>query len=196
MKSFKAFIKSWYYFLKEEKWVVRTFMVIAILIILAVNGIIDYLRYDRYDVFEYSKIKNYSSSFEIIAMKVYPYYEKEKAKIKSMRLSVSGDTWRLHYEYNNRTNRTEEIALNRKEKAAANNVNRIFGTKHRRLDNITINERGVFFNSERGYAICWFPNPLKYREICRKRQHKFWSTVHYKRINSYSSSLYLKYDIR
>lgn len=194
MKSFKAFIRSWYNFLKEETWVVKAFTVIVILIVLAVNGITDCFRYDRYDVFEYSKIKNYSSSFEIIAMKVYPYYEKEKAKIKSMRLSVSGGTWRLHYEYNNRTSRTEEISPTRKEKAAANNVNRIFGTKHRRLDNITINGRGVFFNSERGYAVCWVPNPLKYREICMNNQNKFWSKIRYKRINSYSSSLYLKYN--
>ena len=70
MKSFKAFIKSWYYFLKEEKWVARTFMVIVVLIVLFINNITESLFYYDHDVLEYGAIKKYSLSFDIIAQKL------------------------------------------------------------------------------------------------------------------------------
>ena len=67
MKSFKAFIKSWYYFLKEEKWVARTFMVIVVLIVLFINSITEFWFYSVHDVLEYGAIKKHSLSFDIIA---------------------------------------------------------------------------------------------------------------------------------
>lgn len=84
MKSLKTFIKSWYYFLKEEKWVARTFAVIAILVCIMIGKISNYMVFYRYNVWECGKIKNYSSSFEIVAQKLHECFEEESQNDRDM----------------------------------------------------------------------------------------------------------------
>ena len=60
MKSFKAFIRSWYYFLKEEKWAARTFAVIVVLTALVVNDMAELWFSLEHDVFEYGAIQRHS----------------------------------------------------------------------------------------------------------------------------------------
>ena len=126
MKSFKAFIKSWYYFLKEEKWVARTFMVIVVLIVLFINNITESLFYYNHDVLEYGAIKKYSLSFDIIAQKLYNRLEEEISadpNVTGLRAFLDGDEISYWCMYDDDTNgETIILPLNMIEKQSAKNI--------------------------------------------------------------------------
>ena len=126
MKSFKAFIKSWYYFLKEEKWVARTFMVIVVLIALFINNITESWFYYDHDVLEYGAIKKYSLSFDIIAQKLYNRLEEEISadpNVTGLRAFLDGDEISYWCMYDDDTNgETIILPLTLTEKQSAKNI--------------------------------------------------------------------------
>lgn len=70
-KNFKEFVISWYYFLKQEKWVVKAFVIIVLAFGFIFHTVSEAWIYVRNDVGEYTSIKLHSASFEIIAKKLH-----------------------------------------------------------------------------------------------------------------------------
>lgn len=170
MKSFKAFIKSWYYFLKEEKWVARTFMVIVVLIVLFINNITESLFYYNHDVLEYGAIKKYSLSFNIIAQKLYNRLEDEISadpNVTGLRAFLYDDdelSYRCDYSDDTMGERII-MPLTHTEKQSAKNINNIFSSEERYLAVIIVWENMVIFAPTTYYEIRWFPDKRSLNEL-------------------------------
>lgn len=164
MKSLKTFIKSWYYFLKEEKWVARTFAVIAILVCIMIGKISNYMVFYRYNVWECGKIKNYSSSFEIVAQKLHECFEEESQNDRDMvwlRAFLTHDGLEYVRMYNIISySESETPQLSFREKQSARNIRKTLPDSERYVY-IDVYEDQVIFRVTTDYDICWFPDGKK-----------------------------------
>lgn len=196
MKSFKAFIKSWYYFLKEEKWVARTFMVIVVLIVLFINNITESLFYYNHDVLEYGAIKKYSLSFDIIAQKLYNRLEEEISadpNVTGLRAFLDGDEISYWCMYDDDTNgETIILPLNMIEKQSAKNIQEnTFTLEGRYPGSIGVWKSQVAFSVMAWYEIEWFPdrNSFKKKKAFLAERNNY----ELKRVHPLFTNLYILY---
>lgn len=197
MKSFKAFIKSWYYFLKEEKWVARTFMVIVVLIVLFINNITESLFYYNHDVLEYGAIKKYSLSFDIIAQKLYNRLEEEISadpNVTGLRAFLDGDEISYWCMYDDDTNgETIILPLNMIEKQSAKNIQEnTFTLEGRYPSAISVWKSQVVFSVMAWYEIEWFPdrNSFKQKKAFLAERNNY----ELKRVHPLFTNLYILYE--
>ena len=197
MKSFKAFIKSWYYFLKEEKWVARTFMVIVVLIVLFINNITESLFYYDHDVLEYGAIKKYSLSFDIIAQKLYNRLEEEISadpNVTGLRAFLDGDEISYWCMYDDGTNgETIILPLNMIEKQSAKNIQEnTFTLEGRYPGSISVWKSQVVFSVMARYEIKWFPdrNSFKQKKAFLAERNNY----ELKRVHPLFTNLYILYE--
>lgn len=134
--TFKAFITSWYHFLKKETWVIKAFLIFTIVIAFSVcfiiNAIFGFSIPKNY-LNSYSDVKKNAVCFDVISRKLYDCFVEEYKNditLKSLYSYRENDIHYIQFLYtdDNRTIYGEpiELYLTKKEQKYIDKIYQIF----------------------------------------------------------------------